>query len=135
MGLLDQVTGMLGGGQGGEASKFQAILSWVNEQGGVQAILDKFRQGGLASVVESWISSSMTNQSISAGQIQDVLGSPAIGALASKLGIDAGKASSLLAEYLPQIVDKLSPEGEVKADNGNDLLAKGFDLLKGKLFS
>ncbi|MTD39198.1 DUF937 domain-containing protein [Erwinia sp. CPCC 100877] len=134
MGLLDQITGMLGG-QGGEAGKFQAILKWVNEQGGVQAILDKFRQGGLASVVESWISSSIANQSISAEQIESVLGSPAISDLASKLGINAGSASSLLAQYLPQIVDHLSPEGEVKADNGSDLLAKGFDLLKGKLFS
>lgn len=134
MGLLDQVTGMLGG-QGGDLGKFQSILQWVNQQGGVQAILDKFRQGGLAGVVESWISSSMTNQSISGEQIESVLGSPAISELAGKLGIDVGKASSLLAEYLPQIVDKLSPEGEVKADSGNDLMAKGLDLLKGKLFS
>ncbi len=135
MGLLDQVTGMLGGGQNSDLGKFQAILGWVNQQGGIQAILTKFQQGGLGEIVASWISSTMTNQSISPSQITSALGSPAISDLASKLGLDAGTASSMLAQYLPTIVDKLSPDGEVKADGGSDLLSMATGLLKGKLFS
>ncbi|MBV4414332.1 DUF937 domain-containing protein [Enterobacteriaceae bacterium YMB-R22] len=135
MGLLDQVTGMLGGGQNSDLGKFQAILTWVNQQGGIQAILDKFQQGGLGAIVASWISSSMANQSISPAQIVSALGSPAISELAGKLGLDTGTASSMLAQYLPTIVDKLSPNGEVKADSGSDLLSMATGLLKGKLFS
>lgn len=135
MGLFDQVTGMLGGGQNSEMGKFQAILGWVNQQGGIQAILEKFRQGGLSEIVASWISSTMMNQMISPAQITSVLGSPAISELASKLGLDAGTATSMLAQYLPTIVDKLSPNGEVKADGGTDLVSMATDLLKGKLFS
>jgi hypothetical protein len=37
-----------------------------------------------------------------------------------------------LAQYLPQVVDQLSPNGSLP--EGNDLMAQGMDLLKGKLF-
>ena len=36
MGLLDNVVGSL---LSGDTGKYQAILGWINEQGGVQALL------------------------------------------------------------------------------------------------
>lgn len=131
MGLLDQMAGMLGG-QAGKLGQYQAILSWVETQGGVQGLLDKFRQGGLTQIVESWLSSG-ANLPISAQQIGAVLGAPAISQLAEKLGMDSQGASSLVAEYLPKVIDSLSPDGEVAAHN--DLVSEGLNLLKGKLFS
>jgi uncharacterized protein YidB (DUF937 family) len=53
------------------------------------------------------------NQAISADQIQKVLGSDQVKALAAKLGVDPVQASHFLAEYLPKVVDKLTPEGKV----------------------
>jgi uncharacterized protein YidB (DUF937 family) len=53
------------------------------------------------------------NQSISSNQIQNVLGSEQVKALAAKMGVDPDQASHFLAEYLPKIVDKLTPEGKV----------------------
>lgn len=132
MGLFDQVAGML---LNGDAQKYQVILNWVNSQGGVTALLDKFRQGGLQEVVTSWLSSTQTNKPVSGDQVTSVLGSPAITDLASKLGIEGGAAATMIASYLPKIIDALSPQGEVKADGGNDLLSAGMNLLKGKLFS
>lgn len=129
MGLLDQVTGMLGGG---EAGKFKVILTWIDEQGGIQAILEQFREKGFADVVTSWLSGAH-NQSVTPEQIQEVLGQPAISSLAEKLGIDVGSASQLLAEQFPKIVDTLSPAGEIAHDE--DLLTKGFHMLKDKFFS
>lgn len=131
MGLFDQVAGMLGG----DAGKYQAILSWVNEQGGIQALLEKLRSGGLHDVVESWLSNDATNHLINGEQVIAALGSPAIANLGAKLGIDTAAASGMLAEYLPKVIDALSPQGEVTADSGNDLLSAGMNLLKGKLFS
>lgn len=130
MGFFDQVAGMV---LNGDAKKYQAILSWVNQQGGVQALLDKLREGGLGEVVSSWLSSNMVNQTLSSDRIADVLGSPAIADLGAKLGIDGGAASSLLAEYLPKVIDALSPQGEVDPAANNDLMAAGLNLLKGKL--
>lgn len=132
MGLFDQITSMLGNG---DAKKYQAILSWVQSQGGIQALLDKLRNGGLGEVIASWLSTSVANQLITGEQITAALGMPAMAELGSKLDIDSGSASSMLAEYLPKVIDALSPEGAISADSGNDLLAAGMNLLKGKLFS
>ncbi|WP_455426344.1 YidB family protein [Dryocola sp. LX212] len=130
MGLFDQVTGMMGGG---EAGKFKVVLEWINQQGGIQAILEQFRQKGFGEVVSSWLSGAH-NQSVSPEQVQEVLGTPAISGLAEKLGIDVTSASQLLSEQFPKIVDALSPGGEVKHDD-EDLLTKGFHLLRDKFFS
>ena len=132
MGLFDQITGMLGNG---DAAKYQAILSWVNSQGGVSALLDKLRNGGLGEIVASWLSTSATSQLISGEQLTTALGIPAVAQLGEKLGIDANQASAMLAQYLPKVIDALSPQGEVTAESGNDLLTAGMGLLKGKLFS
>ncbi len=132
MGLFDDVVGSL---LSGDAGKYQAILSWVNEQGGIQALLEKLQSGGLGDIVSSWISNQQSNQSISSDQVVSALGTPAVSDLGEKLGTDANSASTMLAEYLPKIVDALSPKGEVDPQAHNDLLSAGMDLLKGgKLF-
>lgn len=130
MGLFDQVTGMM---KGGDTGKFKVILSWINEQGGIQAILDQFRQKGFGEVVTSWLSGAH-NQSVNPEQVQQVLGTPAISSLAEKLGIDVGSAAILLSEQFPKIVDALSPDGEVKHDD-EDLLTRGYHILRDKFFS
>lgn len=130
MGLFDQIGGMLGG-QGAKAEQLQAVMSWIQQQGGVQGVLEKFRNGGLGEVVESWISQ-QGNLPVSSEQVTSVFGSPALQELGAKLGIDPQTASSLISEYLPKIVDSLSPEGEVTEQH--DLVSEGMNLLKGKLF-
>lgn len=133
MGLFDEVVGSL---LKGDAGKYQAILNWVNEQGGVQALLQKLQSGGLGDIISSWLSNQHENQAVSGEQLESALGTPAVSSLGQKLGIDTGSASSLLAEYLPKVIDALSPQGEVAPQAHNDLLSAGMDLLKsGKLFS
>ncbi|BCL76618.1 hypothetical protein JHS3_23540 [Jeongeupia sp. HS-3] len=132
MGLLDQLTGALGGGnQEGAGGLLGALGPLLEQQGGISGLVEKFQQGGLAEVAQSWISTGQ-NLPISADQIQAVLGSDAVSQIASKLGIDPSAAAGQLSEALPQLVDKLTPNGEVQ--QGGDLLAQGLDLLKGKLF-
>ena len=49
--------------------------------------------------------------------------------------IAGAAASTLLAEYLPKIIDALSPQGTVDSEAKGDLLSAGMNLLKGgKLF-
>ncbi len=62
-----------------------------------------------------------------AEQIQSVVGRENIQKFAAKAGIDPDQASAKLAEYLPQVVDKLTPNGEVPQGN---LLEMGRELLK-----
>ncbi|WP_308561199.1 YidB family protein [uncultured Klebsiella sp.] len=131
MGLFDLIGGM-SGGQAGKAEQLQAIMAWIEQQGGIQGILEKFRNGGLGEIVESWLSQ-QSNMPVNSEQIASVFGSPALQELGAKLGIDSQTASALIAEYLPKIVDGLSPQGQASAEG--DLVSAGINLLKGKLFS
>ena len=132
MGLFDDVVGSL---LQGDSGKYQAILTWVNEQGGVQALLEKLQNGGLGDIASSWISNQQSNQPISGDQVESALGTSAVSDLGQKLGVDTGSASATLADYLPKIIDALSPQGEVDPQAHNDLLSAGMNLLKGgKLF-
>lgn len=82
-------------------------------------------------MVASWIGTG-ENQPISGEHVEQALSTDAIAQLAGKLGIDPAQASALIAQYLPMITDKLSPNGQ--EPQGGDLMSAGMDLLKGKLF-
>ena len=129
MGLLDSVAGMvlgkLGGQQGGMA---QVALDMFNQNGGLAGVLDKFKAGGLAEQAASWVGKG-ENLPVSAEQISSVLGSGAIAEMAAKFGIDPATLSAQIAEHLPTVVDKMTPNGAVEADSGN-LLSTVLGMLK-----
>ena len=116
MGLLDSVLGSLaqGGSGSGGNPLLETVLSMVNnpDTGGLAGLLQKFQEHGLGNVADSWVSTGK-NLPISGDQIQEALGSGALGDIASKLGLSTGDVSSQLADLLPGVVDKLTPNGQV----------------------
>lgn len=135
MGLFDQVVGALAGGQsGGNAALLETVMQVINnpQTGGLAGLVQSFQQGGLGEIVNSWVSTG-ANLPISAEQIQSVLGGGSLQDMAAKLGIGQQQASGSLAELLPQVIDQLTPNGQLP--QGGDLMAQGLELLKGKLFS
>lgn len=133
MGLLDDLVGSLGNsngsGQGNQMQQLMAIWNWVQEQGGVEVLLQKFQQGGLGQVLNSWLGSG-SNMSIDGGEIQNALGNDQLQSLADKLGTDVQGASGTLAALLPQVIDKLSPQGHIKTSNTQDLGSMVDGLFK-----
>ena len=130
MSLFDSIAGavmgkVMGGEQGGMA---QVAMEMFNQNGGLNGILDKFKEGGLADVAASWVGKG-ENLSISAEQISSVLGNGQIAEMAAKFGITPEVLSSQIAQHLPSVVDKLTPNGEVTADSGN-LLSTVLGMLK-----
>lgn len=139
MGLFDQVVGALGAGSADGADSagnlLQTVMQFVNnpQTGGLPGLIERFQQGGLGEIVNSWVSTGQ-NLPISAEQIQAVLGGSGLQDLIAKLGVTQAQATGSLAQVLPQVVDTLTPNGQVPA--GGDLLAQGMDLLKkGGFFS
>jgi len=127
MSLIDDVRNKVMGGGEGSGSPISACLNLVNNYpGGFSGLLQAFHEKGLGGVVGSWVGTG-SNQAISAEQIQSVLGNEHIKQFAAKAGIDPEQASSKIAECLPTVVDKLTPNGEVPQGN---LLERGKDLLK-----
>jgi uncharacterized protein YidB (DUF937 family) len=130
MGLLDSVAGavlgkVMGGSQGGMA---QIALDMFNQNGGLGGVLDKFKQGGLTDAAASWVGKG-ENMAVSADQISSVLGSGAIAEMAAKFGIDPATLSAQIAQHLPTVIDKMTPNGEVEANSGN-LLSTVLGMLK-----
>src|SRR5215469_9295815 len=115
MGLLDSILAAVSGKNdpSGGANVLMGILGGLlTQSGGLQGLANKFSQKGEGDAFSSWVGMG-ENQPISGSQIQKVLGSDQVGALAAKMGVDPTQASHFLAEYLPKVVDKLTPEGKV----------------------
>ncbi|MBA5819305.1 DUF937 domain-containing protein, partial [Escherichia coli] len=71
-------------------------LEFINNQpGGLNGLIEKFKAGGAGDIIGSWVGTGQ-NQPISPDALQNVLGSDAIGALASKFGVDPSMASTVL---------------------------------------
>jgi uncharacterized protein YidB (DUF937 family) len=133
MGVLDGLLGgLMGGGSGTAAQQGQSplmmmALQLIQQNGGLPGIISKLQNGGLAQQVGSWVGTGQ-NAPISGSQLQEVLGSGAIGQIAQQLGMSHGDASSGLAQVLPQLIDHLTPHGQV-GDNHSDMLAQALSAL------
>jgi uncharacterized protein YidB (DUF937 family) len=126
---LGSVLGGLGGGNQQQSGNLllQLALSMLQQNGGLEGVLGKFRQGGLGQQADSWVSTGQ-NMNISADQLQQVFGSSAISDLAAQLGMSQGQASSTMAQLLPDVINRLTPEGQVPA-NSNEEIAQGLSML------
>ena len=134
MGLLDSILGAVSGqsGQSGQANPLIGILgSFLTQSGGLQGLASKFAQSGQGNAFQSWVGMG-DNQTVSSGAIQNALGSDQVKAIATRMGVDPAVASNFLAEYLPKIVDKLTPAGKIdpSADHQQGLAAMLPSLLQ-----
>ena len=107
MGLFDKI---LGGVIGAGATTL--LDSFIEQQGGLQNIANQFEKNGFGDTMKSWISQGQ-NLPITADQIRQALGSDKVKDLAAKMGLPADKIAEMLAQYLPQAIDKVTPDGKL----------------------
>ena len=118
MGIFDQLKGHI----------IQEVMDMVQKQeGGLLGMVSKLKNSGLGDQLESWIGLG-ENKTIDANQATSALGDNFIQSIAAKLGVSKEEAANGIAEALPQMVDKLTPNGKIEED---DLLQKGMSALKG----
>jgi uncharacterized protein YidB (DUF937 family) len=126
---LDSVLGGLAGrnqAQGGNLL-LQVILSLLQQNGGLEGVLGRFRQGGLGQQADSWVGTGQ-NMNISRDQLQQIFGSSTISDLASQLGMPEDQAGSTMAQLLPEVINHLTPQGQVP-ENGDEEIAQGLSML------
>ena len=113
MGLFDNLKGMLGQV---ESSAFPAMVNAILAQtqyhdlAGLVAALEK---GGLGPQVQSWLGNG-ANMPITEDQLKAVLGNAQLQELARHAGLPVDEILKLLAQYLPELVDKASPNGTLQ---------------------
>ena len=136
MGLLDSVIGALGqspGGasSGGQAELISAVVGMLAQgnpgggPGGLAGLVARMQQSGLGDVVKSWISTGQ-NQPITPDQLGGVLGNDTVAGMAGQLGLNHGELLGQLAQMLPQVVDKLTPQGQIPHGDIGGLLGGLF---------
>ena len=126
---LGSVMGRLGGANQQQSGNLllQLALSMLQQNGGLEGILGKFREGGLSHQADSWVGTGQ-NMNISADQLQQVFGSSTINDLASRLGMSEQQAGSEMAQLLPEVINRLTPEGQVP-ENSNEEISQGLSAL------
>lgn len=140
-GVLAGLTGGWGGGSGGALGGLGGLAALLpvvagmlgndNHQGGLGGLLEKFNQAGLGDVAKSWVGTG-ENAPISGDQLSNVLGGDMMGELAAKLGMSQGDAAGGLAQMLPGLIDKLTPQGQAPeggVGNSGDLMGMLGGLL------
>ncbi len=132
MGLLGEMTkGLLGkalGGGGSQNPLMNIVLGLITnpQSGGLQGLIQMFNQKGLGNAMSSWISTGQ-NQAVSGDQLQHALGGDFIQQIAQQLGSSNSEVSGGLASLLPDVIDKLTPTGNIPE---GDQLLQGLEALK-----
>jgi len=131
MGILDTVLGVIKSATANNTASATNAVPGSNDQGllesviglisdpqtgGLAGLVEKISSEGLGDQVASWVSTGQ-NLPITADQISAVLGSTFVQEIAGKMGINTADVAGSLAQLLPQVVDKLTPDGQLPGDN------------------
>jgi uncharacterized protein YidB (DUF937 family) len=124
--------GLNPGGAASGALVVSQIISMLQSQpGGLSGLLQSFQQGGLGHVFQSWIGSGQ-NLPISPDQLRNTLGGDWISRITQATGLPQGQVEQHLSTLLPQIVDHLTPNGQMpQGDLGGELAKVAQKFLHG----
>ncbi len=84
----------------------------MQHEGGLDGLLQSFRNKGLADIVGSWVGTGQ-NLPISVDQLQGVLGQQKIAEIAQSMGLSHSETLQQLTAALPHLVDQLTPNGQI----------------------
>ena len=153
MGLLDSVIGALAGGgtqgpaagDGGQGALLGIVLGMLTNRsggdagaasgmsgnggiGGLGDLLAKFQQAGLGDAAASWVGTGQ-NLPVSGEQVEGALGSDLLSQIARQIGLPQGEVAGHLSQMLPQVVDRLTPNGQLPEGSVDAGALSGFEGL------
>lgn len=128
--------GGLGGGGSGMGNKGGALLvmllplamQWVQRNGGLGGVLQRFQHKGYSQQAASWVSTG-PNEALEPQAVNDVVGTDELSRLSQQLGVSQDEVSTGMARILPEMVNRLTPQGGVP-DDGDETLDRGRSMLE-----
>ena len=108
-GLGDLLKGGLGGLIAGGAAG--SVIS-----GGLGDLLKQFQQHGQGDTADSWVGKG-DNKPIAPGDLGKALGADQLNALASQTGLSRDDLLQGLSQYLPGVIDHLTPDGRLPTEH------------------
>ena len=133
--MIEKLLGMLLGkaGSGAQGNLLGALLPMLlgGGDGGLDigSILGKLQSGGMSGKVDTWVGGG-NNERLTSRDVKRTIDPAMLEALAKKAGVSKRQAADGLGKLLPNVVDKLSPSGQML--EGQDL-EDGIGGLKSAL--
>lgn len=112
---LGSILGGLAGSGIAKGALMALAFQLLQRNGGISGILEKLRSSGLGQHANSWVGTG-ANMAISPGQLANALGPGDISRLANQYGMTPDQASGGLAQLLPELVNQMTPAGDVPND-------------------
>jgi len=109
---LSRGLGSAGGADVG--ASMGGLATAIQEGGGIDGLIAKLRAGGLGDAVDSWVSTG-ENQQVDPQRLGAALGPDTVQQLSNGSGLDISALLPLLAAFLPQLVNMLTPNGQTPA--------------------
>ena len=79
---------------------------------GLGGLIDQFQKKGLGDVIDSWVNRG-ANKNVAPDQVSVALGGDVVDELSRRTGLSRDQVVAELARMLPNVVDKLTPEGRL----------------------
>lgn len=79
---------------------------------GLGGLIDQFQKKGLGEVIDSWVNRG-TNKGVAPDQVSVGLGGDVVNELSRRTGLSRDQVVAELARMLPNVVDKLTPDGRL----------------------
>jgi uncharacterized protein YidB (DUF937 family) len=135
-GLMGRGRSPMGGGRsplGGNRGMLIAMLlpfvmQWVQRNGGLGAVLQRMRQKGYEKQAQSWVSTG-ANEGLAPAAVDDVMDAEEIGQIADRLGVPRQEVKQAFAEILPEMVNQLTPDGQVQPE-ADEVLRESIPLME-----
>lgn len=110
MGLFDSLAKNALGGMLGGSDPAAMLSNLLGDMGGLHGLGAKFEAAGFGPQFTSWVSTG-ENQAIDPQQLEGTVGMAEIEKLAAKVGMNVSTVLPLLSQFLPIVIDKLTPKG------------------------
>jgi len=128
--------GMRGGGLRGNRAALLAVLlpfalRWVQNNGGLGAVLQRVQQRGFGRQANSWVAPG-ENEAIDPAAVDDIVGPQELSRLSQELDVPPDDVRQGFAELLPQMVDQLTPDGQLRGE-ADDVLQESIPLVEDEL--
>ena len=113
MSLISGILGSLLGGLNNnqQSGLMSAVSGLVTQGGGIEGLMQKFGGQGLGHLVEGWVGTG-PNPPATPQHIEQVFGAQQLDQMAAQTGVDRSQIAGHIAHILPQMVDKLTPQGQ-----------------------
>ena len=103
-------------------------MRWVQKNGGVGSVLDRFKQQGFGRQAQSWVDTG-DNHDLDERAVEQVVGQDELQQMAQRLGVPQDEVAKAFAAIMPQMVDKLTPDGQVPRE-ADEVLNESRETLE-----